>query len=520
MITTQFLQGSDEWLANRRHTLNASEAPVMMGASSKMRRDELLAAKAGYGDREYSDFVQRLFDKGHETEAMARTLLEEDINEELYPVSGVSDCGRYASSYDGLTMLEDAAFEHKLWNEQLAEAVRNKDLPAEYYWQLEHQLLVNPDIQKIYFVVSDGTREKREIMEYTRVAGRANQLIRGWAQFQSDLENYQHEVIPAKPEADPIESFPALRVSLVGEVKSSNLPAFKSHALEYINGINTDLQTDTDFVNAEEAVKFCEKTEKEIEIVKKASLAQTATIEELFRALDDIKEAMRKKRLALTKLVAERKEQIRADLVNKGREAYRIALADANKEFHPVTINVAGPDFSAAIKNKRTLESLHGAVNDELAKAKIALNEKRDHIRASIKLINDAGPEYKFLFSDIQQLVEKPLDYLGMVIEKRVTDHKAAEAARIEREAQKRADAIIVSRAADLPPAVDPVAVEPVAVEPVAEIYHATQIATRVIAPSERQIIQVLCRHFQVSESTVIDWICNMSLTEARKAAN
>ena len=96
MKTLQLLQGSPEWLAHRRLSKNASEAPVMMGASPKMQRNELLAAKAGYGDREYSDFVLCLFEDGHRTEAEARPLVEADIGEELYPVSGESECGEYA----------------------------------------------------------------------------------------------------------------------------------------------------------------------------------------------------------------------------------------------------------------------------------------------------------------------------------------------------------------------------------------------------------------------------------------
>jgi len=545
MKHTNFLQGSDEWLANRRLRFNASEAPVMMAASSKMRRNELLAAKAGYGDREYSDFVQRLFDKGHETEAQARSLLEEDIGEEMYPVSGVSDCGHYAASYDGLTMLENIGFEHKLWNEQLAEAVRQKELPPEYYWQLEHQLLVNPDIEFIYFVVSDGTREKREIMEYRPVEGRGRDLINGWAQFEKDLESYEHEVIPAKPEAEPIDSFPALRVSLVGEVQSSNLPVFRSAALDFINGINTDLQTDQDFANAEEAVKFCDKTEKEIEVVKKAALAQTSSIEELFRSLDDIKEAMRKKRLALNKLVTERKDQIRADLVTKGRNAYQAALNEANKEFHPVRIEVAAPDFSAAIKNKRTLESLRGAVDDELAKAKIALNEKRDHIRESLKIINDYGPDYQFLFADKQQLVDKPHDHLQLLVDKRVDDHKAAEQKRIdelaerkaaeqrrkeqeeadrkaaqEREQQRQADAVAQTSlpgTAERKPA-DP---EPVteAPKPAIEFPQTSRSIPESAnkRPSDDDIIEVLALHFRVHEFKVIEWLGDIDLDRASR---
>jgi predicted phage-related endonuclease len=577
-----FLQGSDEWLANRRQRFNASEAPVMMAASSKMRRDELLAAKAGYGDREYSAFVQRLFDRGHEAEALARALMEEDLGEELYPVSGESDCGHYAASYDGLTMLENIGFEHKLWNEQLAEAVRNQDLPPEYYWQLEHQLLVNPDTEVIYFVVSDGTRDKREIMQYRRVDGRSEQLVRGWNLFAEDLAQYQHEVTPERPEAEHIESFPALRVSLVGEVQSSNLPAFRSAALDFINGINTDLQTDQDFVNAEEAVKFCDKTEKEIEVVKKAALAQTASIEELFRNLDDIKEALRKKRLALNKLVVDRKEQIRAELVTKGRNAYQAALSEAEKEFYPVRIVAPAPDFGAAIKNKRTLESLRGSVNDELAKAKIALNEKRDHIRESIRLINDAGADYKFLFSDIQQLVDKPHDHLQLVVEKRVSDHKAAEQKRIDdlaaekaeklAEEQRRYDMLKQQREmirkdreeaervaaqereqslsedspqrgvsgmgrenqdgpAEVPRNLDELMApeaalrEPISSRPAAGFSPGSvsigpgSIRKR---PTDDEIIKVLALHYRVHESKVIEWLVNMDLGTAsnRMAAN
>ncbi|MFT0547892.1 hypothetical protein ACMHYO_16375 [Allopusillimonas ginsengisoli] len=43
---------------------------------------------------------------------------------------------------DGLTMLGDIVFEHKLWNEELAEQVRAGNLDPHYYWQLEQQLYV------------------------------------------------------------------------------------------------------------------------------------------------------------------------------------------------------------------------------------------------------------------------------------------------------------------------------------------------------------------------------------------
>src|SRR5690625_7889886 len=82
-------QGTQEWLELRAKFHTASEAPAMMGASSRVSRTELLNMKATGSEKEHSDWVKRnLFDKGHEYEAMARPLAEEIVGDELYPVVG------------------------------------------------------------------------------------------------------------------------------------------------------------------------------------------------------------------------------------------------------------------------------------------------------------------------------------------------------------------------------------------------------------------------------------------------
>ncbi len=134
-------QGSAEWHSKRAMCRTASEAPAMMSATSKMKRDELLQMKKFGGEKEISWFVQKfLFDKGHEYEAMARPIIEKLINDELYPATVIETIEGIPmlASLDGQTMLEDVIFEHKMWNEALAESVRNEDLSPEYYWQLEH----------------------------------------------------------------------------------------------------------------------------------------------------------------------------------------------------------------------------------------------------------------------------------------------------------------------------------------------------------------------------------------------
>lgn len=552
MKVHNLVQGSPEWQETRARFCTASEAPVIMAASSKIKRDELLAIKAGYTEKEYSDWVQKnLFDKGHEYEAMARPIVEKMINDELYPVTGSTD--EYLASYDGLTMMFDIGFEHKMWNPELAECIRKNDLPAEYYWQLEHQLLVCPDMEKVIFVVSDGTEDNFVSMEYTRVPGRAEELVRGWAQFKVDLANYQHEVIPAKPEADPIEAFPALSVALVGEVKSSNLPVFKSKALAFIESINTDLQTDEDFANAEEAVKFCERSEKEIELVKSQALAQTNTIDELFRAMDQIKEQLRQKRLTLDKLVKSRKESLKAEIINEARQKLMDDISKANEEF-PVTVSGVTADFAAAAKNKRTFASLRSAVNDELTRARLVLASRRDHVRASIKIVNDAGTDYKFLFNDLQQLVDKQHDHLQMIVKQRVDDHKAAEKKRIDdlaarkaeqlaaeqrRKDQEEAERIEGEQSAAQPLADEPEPTHRPAYTPsnvgidrhnIPDTRPAPSLATSRSAPqavkaerpSDDEIIETLALKYRVHESKVITWLIDMDLDEAseRMVAN
>src|SRR5690625_996482 len=251
MITHNVIQGSAEWLELRAKHLTASEAPVMMGASSKVRRNELLDMMSTGTEKEISDWVQRnLFDKGHQYEAMARPIVERIIGEELYPTTGTDDIGWLLASFDGITMLGDTIYEHKMWNEALAQAVRDKVLPAEYYWQLEQQLLVS-GAGRVIFVVSDGTEENFEWMEYRPVEGRAKQLVAGWRQFEEDLANY--EAVEQKPDAvgRTPENLPALRIEVSGEVTASNLAEYREHALSVIKSINRDLVTDQDFADAE-----------------------------------------------------------------------------------------------------------------------------------------------------------------------------------------------------------------------------------------------------------------------------
>ncbi|UMY63903.1 YqaJ viral recombinase family protein [Pseudomonas sp. LS.1a] len=418
-------QGTPEWHALRSSYFTASEAPAMMGASKYQNRNDLLAMKKTGIVPEVTPQQQAIFDRGHATEEMARPLVEEMLGEELYPIVGTS--GNLLASMDGATMLGDTLFEHKLWNATLAAAVVAGELEPHYYWQLEQQLLVS-GAERVIFVCSDGTRDNFVHLEYQPVAGRREQLVAGWAQFEEDLAYF--EVKEAKVEAIGAapDQLPALRIEVTGMVTASNLDAFKSHALEVFSNINTELKTDQDFADAEKTVKWCGDVEERLKAAKEHALSQTESIDALFKAIDDIAAEARRKRLELDKLVKSRKDSIRTEIVMDSAKALQdhIDQIDATLGGR-IRMPKVHANFAESIKGKRTIDSLNEAAGAELARAKIEASRIGDLIRLNIASLNELAADHKFLFHDAQDLVQKANDDLVALIKVRVSEHEQAE---------------------------------------------------------------------------------------------
>lgn len=435
-LLSDITQGSDQWHEVRAKHYCASEAPIIMGVSRHMKRTEFLMMKATGQQKEFSEWVTRnLLEKGHEAEAKARPLVEAIIGEDLYPVVGVSDCGKYLASFDGLTMDECTAFEHKLISDELIRQFNAAELDEEYVWQLEHQALV-AGLERIVFVASDGTEDRLMHMIYIPSPERQKRLIAGWQQFEEDLKNYQHvEVIPA-PAATSIVALPALSVQIVGEVRSSNLPAFQDAASRAIAAINTKLETDQDFADAEAAIKWCDTGEKDLDTVKRMAVGQMATIDDLFRTVDALSEQMRTKRLALQKLVKERKDAIRAEILQEGVKAFAAHIATLNERLGQSYMPDMRPDFAGAMKGKRTISSLRDAINVTLLNAKIDADEIAGKIGVNVRQLAE-HPEHKFLFNDASTLVQMDPQAFAAVVENRILKHKQ-EQERKEAEARER----------------------------------------------------------------------------------
>jgi predicted phage-related endonuclease len=441
MQTHDLVQGSAEWLEYRRNHKNASDAPAMMGVDKKTTRTELLRMMATGSEKEFSDWVQKnVLDNGHRFEALARPHAEEIIGEKLYPVTGSN--GELSASFDGLTMMEDIGFEHKSLNDDLRNAMvegcTGADLPMVYRVQLEQQLMVSEG-EKTLFMASKWNGE--ELVEerhcwYESDADLRAAIIAGWKQFDEDLANYVHvEPAPAVVAA-PVVELPAVSVQVSGSIAViDNFEVFELALRDFIeNRLIRKPETDQDFADLDTQIKSLKKAEAALEAAEAAMLSQVASIDAMKRTKDMLHKLARDNRLMAEKLLEAEKANRRVVIQDGGKKAYADHVEALNKRLGKPYMPAMPADFVGVTKGKKSITSIQDAVNTELARAKIAANEAADRIDMNLKTLRELATDFAFLFSDTAQLVTKSNDDLVNLIKLRISEHKAAEQAKLDAE--------------------------------------------------------------------------------------
>lgn len=449
MRTIQNLtQGTDAWHQFRLAHFGASEAAAMLGLSPNVTRNELLRAKHTGIAREFSDFVQsRILDKGHAVEAAAVPIVERMLGVELFPAT-YSD-GALSASCDGIDMLEEVVLEHKQWSEALAAQVAVGTVPDSHMPQCQ-QLLMVTRAQRVIFVVSDGSEQRMVHTDVFPSQEWFERIRAGWDQFARDLAEYS---LPASEPAQPIgnapQTLPALHIEVTGQVTASNLAEFKQTALAAIRSVNRTLTTDQDFSDADKAIKWCGDVESRLAAAKEHALSQTASIDALFKALDDIAAESKRVRLDLDKLVSRRKTEVKEEAVSRARKALDAHIATLNAEIAPVRLAAVPADFAGAIKGKRSISSMQDALDNLLAETKIDADAKARAIRVNLGFFQTQAAGVEFLFADLGQIAHKAADDFALTVKARIDSHKLAEAER-----KRQAEAAEAERTASLAAAV------------------------------------------------------------------
>lgn len=451
MKIVSLIQGTPEWHAHRASHFNASDAPAMLGLSPYKSRAQLVRELATGVGEEIDAETQRRFDDGHLFESLARPVAEQIIGHELYPVVG-SD-GPYSASFDGLTLLGDMAFEHKSLNDALraamVEGCTGADLPELYQVQMEHQLMVSDEADRVLFMASkwkkDGQGEWQLVEErhcwYATNPELRARIVAGWAQLEADVAAYEPEA-PAAPVAagrSP-DQMPALRIEVTGMVTASNLAEWKERAIAVFQGISQDLTTDQDFADAEKTVKWCGEIEEQLKGAKQHALSQTESIDELFRTIDAISEQARATRLALDKLVTKRKDERRTEIGNNARRAVQDHVRGINETLGEHGLQVPSTliaDLQASIKGKRSFASMQDAVDAVATNAKITASQAAERIRANVAILAEHS-EHATLFADrVQLCASKAPEDLRNLVAARIADHQRAEQAKLDAEREK-----------------------------------------------------------------------------------
>ena len=429
-------QGSEEWHRHRATALNASDAPVMLGVSSYMKRSTLLRNKATGAAEDVDAATQERFDKGHEYEEMARPWAEEILGEDLYPIvlSREVDEITLSASFDGLTMLYDTCFEHKTLNAKLERALSGGEIPEEYWPQMEQQMMVS-GAKRCLFMASSGSRESMRYAYYYGNQELRSKLVSGWNQFNKDLAAYKSAPVAPEVVASKPEQLPAITYQLNGLALTSNLDAFRAAADAAIEQSKKPLIDDQDFADREALCKAFVEAEKKLALVREQVVGEIHDVDQFCRGLAEIGELMRQARLAGEKQVKARKDEIRLEIRDAVLAAFAAHVQALNAELSGVLLPAFDTGrFAAAMKGKRTIATLQDAVDTELASMKIEADALAAKVRTNIQTLAEHGKGYEFLFNDRQDLCLREPDVVELMVKQRVADHKAEEQRKLEQE--------------------------------------------------------------------------------------
>lgn len=431
-IHTDLDQGSEAWDQFRLTHYGASEAAAMLGISRKQPRNELLYAKKTMTAKQFSTYVQeKVLDKGHKVEELARPITEAEIGGALY--TDTYSLGLLSYSSDGVTTDGIIAWEHKQWNDEYAALVIQNKVPEEHMPQCQQGLLVS-GADRLLFTISDGTETNRVSTWVYPDPEYQARIIAGWAQFHKDKDAFEVVEKAAPVIAEPVECLPAVLVSVTGSVAiQDNLNDFRVLLNRFIEHIDLNPIDDQGFANLDAAAKELRRVETALKNAKDNVRNQISSVGLTTTALDQMQELARTTAITAEKAVKEGKETRKKAIINAGLTSLG---AFRNSLKHRALLPEILPAFSTVTKNLRSLDSYSNAVDTEVARVKIEYTKIHDIVIANIAIV-DADPTHAFLFNDRAALVLRDSEFVALSVKNRIADYKAAVAKR-EEEARAR----------------------------------------------------------------------------------
>lgn len=437
--THELRQGTPEWLSYRANCCNASDAGTVLGLNPYKTRGDLIREMATGITAEIDTNTQRRFDDGHRFERLAIPIAETIIGEPLSPTTvSIAIPGlrrRLSASLDGSTFSDTENVEHKTLSDALAAALDRGELPEQYPPQMEQGMAIT-GATRCLFIASKWDDNYQLIAEkhvwYESDPALRAKIIAAWKQAEADADSYQHvEVIPAAVAA-PIKDLPAVVLTASGSLTiATNFEVWGVELRNFIARIPAKPATDQEFADCRAALTAFKKAEAQLDSEEARVLSMVPDIDSMKREKKLLFDLSRTTRLALEKLVEQRDIEVKTEITQEGKDAITAHIANLNKRISPVQMPQIVANFAEAIKGKRNLENMRGAVSDLVAAKKIESNEIADKIDANLKTLNASGHEH--LFRDYAALAMKAPDDLALVIKTRIEDEERRQREETER---------------------------------------------------------------------------------------
>lgn len=212
-----------------------------------------------------------------------------------------------------------------------------------------------------------------------------------------------------------------LIVKITGAVHQSNIADFEVTALKVVNGINTELQTDDDFAEAEQNIKDCTLVETRLQQAKDDALNETKEISDLLRTIDRLTAKFRDTRLLLNNKVNTEKESRKKEIIVSAKDRLAGMLLRSPVRHGFVIDDKA---IAEASKNKRSLLQLKKAVDAVAESEELRLAIMEEEFIQAMGRISSAEDEYPGLFPDKQNLALKAIETVESEIRGRIASYR------------------------------------------------------------------------------------------------
>ncbi|SVD39018.1 uncharacterized protein METZ01_LOCUS391872, partial [marine metagenome] len=154
-------------------------------------------------------------------------------------------------------------------------------------------------------------------------------------------------------------------IKLSGEIQSSNFNEWQEMFFDEIKSFKQALETDNDFLQAGENVKWCQSAEKALKSAKDSAIRQASDIEKLFGEIDKVISQARDTRLILQRQIKSRKLEIKDKVAIEGVVKMTELLALESDDFNLLdnSMFTNKENFLSAISGSRGIEGAKRAVD-------------------------------------------------------------------------------------------------------------------------------------------------------------